>query len=69
MKQTLSIGEIELFFKAGCENYCNTCRFRKYINHEMKHWCVLFREGLEKDGDNFIRLSSCHQGEVDGCVS
>ena len=60
MFRIIDAGEVEIFFKEGCENYCNTCRFRVYINHEIKHGCVLFGGKLERDGDNFIRLGICH---------
>lgn len=46
------------------KNYCNSCYFKKYINKELKYKCVLFNSQIEKDGSNFIRLSTCKNAEV-----
>ena len=45
-------------------DYCNSCPFRRYINREIGHVCLLFREaGIKRDGNNFIRPNVCKEAE------
>ena len=57
----ITVGEVEIFTDG---KYCNHCKFRKYINNQIKHVCLLFGEKPVRDGSNFIRLEKCQRAEV-----
>ena len=46
-------------------HYCNSCLFKRYINHQIKDTCTLFGGRIERDGANFIRLEVCKKAEVE----
>lgn len=36
----------------------------KYINHDIKHTCLLFGGKLTRDGNNVMRLEKCKLAEA-----
>ena len=47
-------------------DYCNTCKFKRYLNNELKYTCLLFGGQIERDGNNFIRQEQCKDFERSG---
>ena len=64
MYKQIKIGTVDIFLTH--DDYCNTCKFRRYINHEIKYTCLLFGGEIERDGNNFIRLERCKDFERSG---
>ncbi|MCK9477978.1 MAG: hypothetical protein M0R40_00565 [Firmicutes bacterium] len=64
MIKRLNIGTVDIHITHN--NYCNTCKFRRYINHEIGHCCLLLtNEKLIRDGNNFLRLKKCKERETE----
>lgn len=63
-EEKLNVKEVETFLPH--DNYYNSCRFKQYVNHQIKHTCILFGGRIERDGNNFIRLEACKNAEVKG---
>lgn len=63
MNKIIKIEKIGLLLQD--DKYCNCCNFKKYLNRDLKHVCILFKDKLVRDGDNFLRLDTCKSREVE----
>jgi hypothetical protein len=64
MWKKINVKEVKICLPHG--NYCNSCLFKRYVSHQIKHTCTLFGGRIERDGANFIRLEVCKNSEVKG---
>ena len=61
MNKIVHAGDIEIFTSG---DYCNVCKFRRYMNNDIKYICLLFGGRISRDGNNFKRLEICKTREV-----
>lgn len=62
MWKTLNVKQVKICLPHN--DYCNSCQFKRYVNHDIKHTCALFGKRIERDGENFIRLDICKDLET-----